>query len=108
MIKKLRREPSRRQASCDGTRCSGLDLMCPRTQGRLLRLMEPPMVWTLRRADAPRPTRPLATRPGEAETTRTVENWELIDPKRLRASTRTDEPLGKVIPTAPLVFLKTA
>ena len=66
------------------------------------------MVWMLRRADASRPTRPWATRPPESVTTRTDENPELIDPERVRASTRTDEPLGNVTPVAPLAFLNTA
>ena len=73
-----------------------------------MRSIEPPMVWRLRRAGAPRPRRPWATRPCESEITRTEENPELIDPEGVRASTRTDEPRGKVTPIAPLVFLKTA
>ena len=32
----------------------------------------------------------------------------MIDPERARASTRTDEPPGRVTPVAPLVFLNTA
>src|SRR6266851_5915518 len=78
------------------------------SQVRWLRSIEPPIVLMLRLAGAPRPTRPLATLPSEAETTCTDENPELIDPKRVRASTRTDELLGKVTPIAPLVFLNTA
>src|SRR5215469_9853929 len=66
------------------------------------------MVCMLRRAGAPRPMRPWATRPPGSGTTCTDENPELIDPERARASTRIDELPGTVTAVAPLVFLNTA
>ena len=49
--------------------------MLPHSQVPWLRSIEPPLVWMLRRADAPRPTRPSATRPVRIRDH--VHRWEL-------------------------------
>lgn len=73
-----------------------------------MRSIEPATVRTRKRAGAPCPRRPSATCPAGLEVTRTAGNWELIEPSGVRASTRTDEPAGNVMPMAPSMFLNSA